>query len=135
MSDGQGGLALFNLIGKRLNWISAKQDVLARNIANADTPDYQAKRVESFANALSHRPRSGPGLRATHDRHISVAPLNRSVRVERDEAYEAAPNGNTVILEQQMMQVGQASLEHQTATQVYRKTMGLFRLALTGRRG
>lgn len=135
MANGQGGLALFNLVGKRLNWISAKQDVLARNIANADTPDYQAKRVESFADTLSSGSRSGPGLRATHKRHIAVAPLNRNVRVEREEAYEAAPNGNTVILEQQMMQVSQASLEHQTATQVYRKTMGLFRIALTGRRG
>lgn len=134
MAVGQGGLDFFNLIGKRLNWLSAKQDVLARNIANSDTPAYQAKRVEGFASVLSRGRDGSLKLKVADDRHFAPPPGARGVRVERDDAYEASPNGNTVILEQQMMQVGQAQLEHQMATQVYRKTVSLFRVAL-GRRG
>ncbi|MEM1401184.1 MAG: flagellar basal body rod protein FlgB [Pseudomonadota bacterium] len=134
MAAGFDGLAFFGLIGKRLNWLATKQDVLARNIANADTPEYLARRVASFTDTLSQSGQANLGMRATHAKHIAPAVPNRSVRVERDDAYEASPNGNTVVLEQQMMQVGQATLEHQAATQVYRKTMSLFRVAL-GRRG
>lgn len=133
MVMGQGGSGFFSVFSQRINWLAAKQDVLARNIANADTPDYQAKRVESFASALSRGKKAGLGLKVAHEKHLATAPAGRGVRIERDDAYEASPNGNTVVLEQQMMQIGQASLEHQAATQVYRKTMSLFRVAL-GRR-
>ena len=134
MATGQGGLAFFGLIGQRLNWLAAKQDVLARNIANADTPNYQARKVESFAAMLTRGRQTGLGMTVAHDRHIQAPAVGRGVRAEIDQAYEASPNGNTVVLEQQMMQVGEAALEHQMATQVYRKTMSLFRVAL-GRRG
>src|SRR3546814_12455631 len=36
--DGKPGL--FNLLGKRMEWLGQRQKVLAQNIANADTPDY-----------------------------------------------------------------------------------------------
>ena len=134
MALGQGGLAFFEMVGRRLDWLAAKQDVLARNIANADTPDYRARKVESFASMLTRGREAGLGLKAVDARHIAPAPVRPAVRTESDDPYETSPTGNTVILEQQMMQVGQATLEHQMATQVYRKTMSLFRVAL-GRRG
>ena len=31
---------IFDMIGKRMEWLSQRQRVLAGNIANADTPEY-----------------------------------------------------------------------------------------------
>ena len=31
-------LNLFSMLGKRMSWLGARQEVLAHNIANSDTP-------------------------------------------------------------------------------------------------
>ena len=38
-------LPLFNLMKTKLNFLSERQEVLAKNIANADTPGYRAQDV------------------------------------------------------------------------------------------
>src|SRR4051794_27816387 len=44
---------LFDLAEKRLTWAAQRQAVLATNIANANTPGYQAKDVTPFAQVLA----------------------------------------------------------------------------------
>ena len=33
-------LPLFDLLARRMSWLAQRQEVLAQNIANANTPDY-----------------------------------------------------------------------------------------------
>ena len=35
-------LSLFSIVKQRLAWLGRRQEVIAQNIANADTPNYQA---------------------------------------------------------------------------------------------
>ena len=46
-------IGLFDLAEKRLTWTAQRQSVLATNIANANTPGFQARDIQSFANVLS----------------------------------------------------------------------------------
>src|SRR3546814_16069777 len=66
--DGKPGL--FNLLGKRMEWLGQRQKVLAQNIATADTPDYVPhdlkpqefrRMVERQAAATLHTAATRPG--------------------------------------------------------------------------
>ena len=123
-------LALFQAIGRRLEWLAGRQEVLARNIANADTPGYRPSDVAPFADHVAGAGGGRLRLAATQAGHLTGAGAP-SVRVvaERD-AYEASPNGNQVDLEQQMLKLGETQMEHQLASDLYRKHLGLIRTAL-----
>ena len=127
---------LFQLISARMGWLSQRQGILNQNIANADTPDYRPRdlRADDFerlaAGALG-RP-SGIPVDRTHDAHLDGAPV---VRVgltgqAHDSAFEVAPDGNEVILEEQMAKSAQTALDHQLASNLYRKYVGMVRIAL-----
>ena len=38
-----GKLPIFDVLARRMGWLGQRQEVLAQNIANADTPGYQRK--------------------------------------------------------------------------------------------
>lgn len=58
---------LFNLASQQANWITARQEAIASNIANVNTPDYKALGVASFKDVLGKR---AGGLDVTNTRHI-----------------------------------------------------------------
>ena len=41
-------LPVFGLIRQRMNWLNQRQEVIAQNVANADTPDYRAQDLKAF---------------------------------------------------------------------------------------
>ena len=43
-----GNLGLFQVVKKRLNWLGQRQEVLAQNIANADTPNYRSSDLKPY---------------------------------------------------------------------------------------
>lgn len=135
------GLSLFQLIGQRLNWVGQRQDVTAQNIANASTPGYQAEDLMPFETHL----RRSPGARnvaqmATHSAHIGQPSSgaqaaaysgDNTVRQERvRNPAEVDPNGNSVSLEQELMNVAENAANHELALNLYRKQVGMIRTAI-----
>ena len=45
-------LKLFQRMSERMGWLGARQEVLAQNIANADTPGYRARDIEDFGTVV-----------------------------------------------------------------------------------
>jgi flagellar basal-body rod protein FlgB len=133
-------LALFRTLAQRLDWLSQRQTVLAQNVANADTPGYRPQDLEPFERHLRRAggPRGGPRLATatTDPNHLSgrVEPASTAKADRMPDAYESAPGGNEVVLEQQMMNVAETAMHHQMALNLYRKHVGMIRMAL-GRGG
>jgi flagellar basal-body rod protein FlgB len=123
-------LGIFQLISGRLDWLSHRQEVLARNIANADTPGYRPSDLEPFAAVLA---KAAPlTLAATRPGHLQPRGIGASPARERSEGdvYEVSPSGNAVVIEQQMMKVAETATQHELALQLYAKHLGMLRLAL-----
>lgn len=114
----------------RLRWLERRQQVLARNIANADTPGFTPSDITPFAQHLA---RAGVGLAVTSPRHIRADPSVAASRPDRRFA-EAAPNGNAVSLEEQAIRVAETDTAHALATALRRRFMDMVRTAL-GRQG
>lgn len=112
---------------------ATRQQLLARNVANADTPGFRARDLGSFAR-LVESGGLGPGLdlAATRPGHLVGQGWSASARVV-DAGGQAAPNGNTVSLEDEMFRQAEIGREHRLALTVYDAGLRLTRGAL-GRR-
>ncbi len=106
---------------------SARQDIVARNIANADTPDYRARDAVAFEELYQ----SGmeQGMRATRTRHLSPGDAAGGVRLFELPG-ESSPNGNTVSLETEMMRSAEVRHQHDMATSIYKTSLDILRTSL-----
>ena len=127
---------LFQLLSARMGWLSQRQAVLAQNIANADTPDYRPRDLngKDFQRLVKgHTGRSSRiAVARTDEGHLdgkASAKIGLAGREQR-QVYEVSPDGNAVILEEQTAKAAQTALDHQLASNVYRKYIGMFRTAL-----
>ncbi len=129
-------LPLFQTMRERMSFLSARQTVLAENIANANTPGYRARDVEApdFA-AIAAGDAAAPRLAVTSPMHIAApgAPAG-SFRIKDMPDTESTPNGNSVVLEEQMMKVSSTQMDYATVTQLYRKALSMIRIAAGGQR-
>ena len=121
-------------IKQRLEWLGQRQQLLAGNIANADTPGYVPRdlRPPAFRDAVNREKQVR--LAATDARHLAgFARSPGRFESEQSKATEVAPAGNAVDLEEQMAKVNETAVSHQLTTQLYRKYMGMIRMAASAR--
>ena len=132
-------LPMFGLIRQRMNWLNQRQEVIAQNVANADTPDYRSNDLKAFDFKSVIR-KSGPkskqvSVALTQDTHIPGSRRQSSdsfKEIDVRRPYETAPDGNQVVLEEQMIKMNEVVTNHNLITQIYRKQLAMFR-AVTGR--
>lgn len=87
----------FSFFQKALELRSMRQQVLASNIANADTPNFKARDFDFSAalqNALSKNP-AYPVLERTDPNHLSGSNAS-GVKLEYSMPYQSSLDGNTV---------------------------------------
>jgi flagellar basal-body rod protein FlgB len=83
-----------------LNLRSFRQELLASNIANADTPHFKARDIDfksALADTLAGKSQGALSLAKTSDRHLAGAEENRyGAAVQYRTEYQGAVDGNTV---------------------------------------
>ncbi len=125
-------LSLFNLASKRMEWLGTRQQVVAENVANANTPGYKARDVAPFAE-LAEAAQSGGGAMRTNEKHLSSSGAG-NVRIEQDEtSWSSKLDGNTVTLEQQTIRAAEVAENYKIAAKLYQKGYQLLSLSVTGR--
>lgn len=108
-----------------------RQNVIAANIANADTPGYRARDMTPFSDSFDSAAARPFDMRATRPGHIRDEPRAHSAEIKTTTAFgAAAPNGNTVSLEDQMMRSAEVRHSHDLALGVYRKSLDILRISL-----
>lgn len=110
---------------------TARQAIMARNVANADTPGYRAGDLRDFTESYARA--GNVTLRRTDPRHLAGAGPDLTDRII-DAGGEPSPNGNTVSLEGEMLRQAQIRKQHDLAVTVYKSSLTLLRTSL-GRRG
>ncbi|WP_126978931.1 FlgB family protein [Frigidibacter oleivorans] len=107
---------------------AARQQAIAANIANADTPGYRARDLAPFADSLD---RPDQTLTATRAGHLMQPDEARGPAFPaEDRGTAAAPNGNTVAIEVEMAAAVDARRQHDQALAIYRASLTLLRSAL-----
>ena len=122
-------IPILSMLRERMQWHQARQQVLAENVANADTPDYQAKDLAplSFEGELST---ASVGLTTTDPHHIVPVSDGTQFAMGSSERYEIRPRGNTVTHEDEMMKVASNQMDFEAATSLYTHSLALIKLAI-----
>jgi flagellar basal-body rod protein FlgB len=121
-------IALFDLAEKRLAWTAQRQNVLATNIANANTPAFQGRDVESFAKILGGQTAVEPIL--TQPGHMAGTAPNGLASLITDPPKARALDGNTVTLDEQLTKVADTETTQTLVTGIWKKYIGMFSMAL-----
>lgn len=106
----------------------ARLGLIARNIAQADTPGFRAIDLPDFAASYQET----EPMRATRAGHFTAA--GQMMRpVAQASGGEASPDGNTVSLEREMVKSAEVRQQHEMALAVYKSSADILRASL-GRR-
>jgi flagellar basal-body rod protein FlgB len=112
--------------------VSQRQLLVARNIANADTPDYRATDMQAFDESY-RQAGTGGDLRVTNPRHLDRPQWALDAARIIDTGQQASPNGNNVSLEEEMVRAAETKREGDLSLGIYRSALDLMRTSL-GRR-
>jgi flagellar basal-body rod protein FlgB len=110
---------------KQLDAIALRQDAIASNIANLETPGYKRLDVAPAFNSELERACAArdPG---------QIAALNPQIAVDPNAA-AVSPDGNTVNLESEMLEMNKNSLAGTLQTQLITTDFYRLRMAITGK--
>lgn len=122
-------LTVFRLAHAMATHAGQRQAVIARNVANADTPGYRARDVPAFADIVA-RTDTQPGLRSSRAGHFGTQDQPALYWSEVAPQSEADPNGNSVSVEQEMLRAVDAKRQHDRALAIYRSALGVLRTSL-----
>ena len=128
--------ALFSGLTKRMAWLNQRTKVLSQNIANSDTPHYQAQDLKPLSfKELTQTAGNHLTLASTRPGHFTQGQQRAAHgdRTKDREPYEVTPSGNSVVLEEQMMKLAENQMQYSLVTNLYKKNVGLLKMAL-GRR-
>lgn len=141
-----GEIPLFAMLRQRLGYLGQRQQLIAQNVANADTPGYRPLDLKPFsfqgvldgqtgqAQAALTMTGAGKALapaQTTAGHLPGIAPKKPGgpfgAKVADDT--ETTLDGNSVSLEDQMIKLSDARMQYDAAIQFYQKSLDLLRMA------
>jgi len=125
----QLNLDILNLARATAIDASKRQNVVASNIANADTPGYRARILQPFSTTFQNSS-DAMAMRQTRPGHLAASndsPLSGQLEFSKA---EASPNGNTVSLETEMTKAAEIKQQYEMALTIYKKSMDILRTSL-----
>ncbi len=126
-----------NVASVSMELMKKRQEYIAANIANVDTPGYKAKRF-SFEKALQEAFYAGSELALvrTHPKHIPNVPSDLSeVRGKVYNVYFPVRNDeNSVDIDREMALLAENQLMYNSVVQGYTMQLGMLKYAIAGGR-
>lgn len=124
------------LLSKTLDLRARNQQVIAANIANAETPGYAPARLhfeEELRNAVGAG--SSMKLATSHANHIplgagDIASVQGSITFEPDKTGIGDENG--VNVDSEMIALSENELLYESAAQLLRKKLGMIKFVVSG---
>ncbi len=124
-------LPLFSMLKTRMRWLETRQRLLSENVANAETPGYRGRDLKAQDFTRQLQAATSVQLISTNPGHVAGATQgDPAFATDRSQPFEVTPRGNSVSLEEEMMRIAQNQTDHQTATALYSRSLGLIKSAL-----
>ncbi len=126
-----------NLLQKSLDATWMRQEVIAQNIANADTPDYKSKHLEFeslFRQAIEDSGR--PNTTKPKPGHIAINtsdPLEVNPVLVTENWHTMRMDGNNVDIDQEMVELSENTIQYNALVGQVNSELARLKLAVTGR--
>lgn len=118
---------LFSLIDQQKSWLTMRQSLVAQNIANADTPGYQAQDLMPFSRVIE---RSALDMAGADPLHMRPSPTETLAAIRPAEGWETTHSGNSVSPELEMIKAGEVRGAFTLDTNLMRAFHGMWMSAV-----
>ena len=108
-----------------------RMEVLAQNIANADTPNYKARDID-FRSVLAEAGTLSTSMKTTNARHLPDGEMPGADGMRYRMPFNTAMDGNTVEMSVEQAQYGKAAAEYQATLSFLENRISSARKALRG---
>ncbi len=123
----------FGLLRTRLDQLSQRQQLISENIANASTPGYRPRDVDTsaFERMLGSASNGSGGvvMARTNPGHMGSGGAKASTNIVTRDDSETTMDGNAVVLEEQMARAAETRMQFETGIALYQKGLELVRMA------
>jgi flagellar basal-body rod protein FlgB len=125
-----GPIHLFDITSQKNQWLTARQAVIAGNIANANTPGYQTQDLQPFEEVLRA---TSLQMAATRPGHMVPASATGAAGADTrpGSTWDITHSGNSVSLEKELMKSSEVSGAYSLNTSVMK---AFHRMMLTSTR-
>ena len=127
-------LPLFSMLRTRMQWHQERQRVLAQNVANSDTRDFQPRDLSPLRFEPATTGAGGAfavSLRRTDGGHMTSSGGSQTgIQTSQSRRFESRSSGSAVNLEDEMMKVAANQMDYQAAASLYTKSLGLIKIAI-----
>ncbi|PCH74986.1 MAG: flagellar basal body rod protein FlgB [Rhodobacteraceae bacterium] len=106
-----------------------RQAVIAQNMANSDTPGYKARDLVPFQDVIKNSG-TGAGMRASRAGHLNGMSSDGSAWETFTPNATSDPNGNTVSIENEMLNGVEVKRQHDLALAIYKSSLSILRNSL-----
>lgn len=121
---------LFDLVERQRSYLTARQALVAQNVANANNAGYRAVDLAPFSKVLDE---SALQLTETNGQHIQTAAFDpRAASAQERTAWETTASGNSVSLEQEMIKAGEIRGAFSIDTSILKAFHGMWMATLKG---
>lgn len=120
----------------KMRYLTQRQKVISQNVANADTPSYNAQDLQKvdFSRMLENvgtKNKMAVKLETSNAGHLLPVDASPNPReMTNRKPYEVNPSGNGVDLEEQMMKSNDVQMNYSLMVNLYRDNMDMIRTAL-----
>jgi flagellar basal-body rod protein FlgB len=129
-----GDIPLFSMLRSRLGYLSQEERVISQNVANSDTPRYAPSDLKPFSFEAKLSAAMPVAQVATQPGHMKPAGSGAggggaAFKSVKKPDSETTLDGNSVVLEEQMIKMTDARMNYQAAIGFYQKSLSLLRMA------
>ncbi len=130
-------IGLFQAMNAKMNYLAERQKVISQNVANADTPGYVSQDLNKVdfgrmvERVTSDKTKQTVRLETSNAGHL--LPVNEAATPKEGKnksPYEVNPDGNAVVIEEQMVRASQNQLDYGLMLNIYRNNMDMIRTSL-----
>lgn len=127
--------ATIQALAASLKYRQLRQELIASNIANAETPGYKAKKLD-FEEALARALDTDGELKmkTSDSKHFNVGGggfNNLQPEIYEDANGIVSPDGNNVDRDQEMAEMAENKIMYDASVQLLNKKLGLLKYAIT----
>lgn len=122
-------IPILSMLRTRMQWHQERQQVLAENVANADTPNYKPRDLAP-PNFERELPAASLALVQTEPGHIVGQGGGSQFENASNLRYEVRPGGNGVTHEDEMMKVAANQMDYEAVASLYTRSLALIKIAV-----
>lgn len=127
------GVPFLSALTSRMSWLNGRQKLVAENVANASTPGFKPKDLtpQDFAALMAGQSQGSLGLNMTSVMHMpgTQATAGGAKAVISPDS-ETTMDGNSVVLEEQMLKMAESRMQFEAAVGFYEKSLNMMRMAV-----